>query len=134
MDTLGLHVFGLPDVQCHFRDREPARSPRCSSPQPSTSFRSGDVIADGNTISGPRTTRRLVCFHEQALLAPADRSSMSILVSRTRPGSAIGALSCERSATAADSKRDARAAQKPCTQSSADRSTRRTESSSTSGR
>ena len=23
MDTLGLHVFDLPDVQCHFRDREP---------------------------------------------------------------------------------------------------------------
>ena len=21
MDTLGLHVFGLPDVQCHFQDR-----------------------------------------------------------------------------------------------------------------
>ena len=34
-------------------------------------FQSGDVIADGNTISGPWADERLVCFHEPALLAPS---------------------------------------------------------------
>jgi hypothetical protein len=36
-------------------------------------FHSGDVIADGNTISGPGVDERLVCFHEPALLAPSRR-------------------------------------------------------------
>jgi Domain of unknown function (DUF4261) len=70
MDTLGLHVFGLPDVQCHFRDREPAEIAVLLFSTASYLFRSGDVIADGNTISGPRGDERLVCFHEPALLEP----------------------------------------------------------------
>jgi Domain of unknown function (DUF4261) len=70
MDTLGLHVFGLPDVQCHFRDREPGEIAAMLFSTAVYLFRSGDVIADGNTISGPRGGERLVCFHERALLAP----------------------------------------------------------------
>jgi hypothetical protein len=71
MDTLGLHVFGLPDVQCHFRDREPGEIAAMLFSTASYLFRSGDVIADGNTISGPQGDERLVCFHERALLAPS---------------------------------------------------------------
>jgi Domain of unknown function (DUF4261) len=71
MDTLGLHVFGLPDVQCHFRDREPSEIAAMLFSTASYLFRSGDVIADGNTISGPRGDERLVCFHERALVAPS---------------------------------------------------------------
>ena len=71
MDTLGLHVFGLPDVQCHFRDREPSEIAAMLFSTAVYLFRSGDLIADGDTISGPRGDERLVCFHERALLAPS---------------------------------------------------------------
>jgi hypothetical protein len=71
MDTLGLHVFGLPDVQCHFRDREPGEIATTLFSTAAYLFQSGDVIADGNTISGPWTDERLRCFHEPALLAPS---------------------------------------------------------------
>jgi Domain of unknown function (DUF4261) len=70
MDTLGLHVFGIPDVQCHFRDREPAEIATMLFSTAAYLFRSGDVIADGNTISGPQADERLVCFREPALLEP----------------------------------------------------------------
>jgi hypothetical protein len=72
MDTLGLHVFGLPDVQCHFRDREPGEIAAMLFSTAVYEFRSGDVIADGNTISGPGD-EKLVCFQERALLAPSRR-------------------------------------------------------------
>jgi hypothetical protein len=70
MDTLGLHVFGLPDVQCHFRDREPGEIATMLFSTAVYLFRLGDVIAD-DTISGPQADERLVCFHERALLAPS---------------------------------------------------------------
>jgi hypothetical protein len=73
MDTLGLHVFGLPDVQCHFRDRQPGEIAPMLFSAAVYLFQSGDVIADGNTISGPWADERLVCFHEPALLAPSRR-------------------------------------------------------------
>ena len=73
MDTLGLHVFGLPDVQCHFREREPGEIAEMLFSTAVYVFRSGDVIADGNTISGPQGDERLVCFHERALLTPSRR-------------------------------------------------------------
>jgi hypothetical protein len=71
MDTLGLHVFRLPDVQCHFRDREPAEIATMLFSTATYLFRSGDVIADGNTISGPQGDERLRCFRELALLEPS---------------------------------------------------------------
>jgi hypothetical protein len=71
MDTLGLHVFGLPDVQCHFRNREPAEIATMLFSTATYLFRSGDVIADGNTISGAQGDERLLCFREPALLEPS---------------------------------------------------------------
>jgi Domain of unknown function (DUF4261) len=70
MDTLGLHVFGLPDIQCHFRDREPGEIATMLFSTAAYLFKSGDVIADGNTISGPQGDERLRCFREPALLEP----------------------------------------------------------------
>ena len=70
MDTLGLYLFGLPDVQCHFRDREPGEIATMLFSTAAYLFRSGDVIADGNTISGPNPDERLICFREPALLEP----------------------------------------------------------------
>lgn len=71
MDTLGLYVFGLPDVQCHFRDREPGEIAGMLFATGSYIFESGDVILDGNTISAPDGEGRYVCRREPALLEPA---------------------------------------------------------------
>lgn len=73
MDSLGLYLFGLPDVQCHFRDREPAEIAALLHSTASYLFDSGDVIDDGNTISGSQDldpTSAYACFHESALIAP----------------------------------------------------------------
>jgi hypothetical protein len=71
MDTLGLYVFGLPDVQCHFRDRAPGEIAAMLFATGSYIFESGDVILDGNTISAPDGEGRYVCRREPALLEPA---------------------------------------------------------------
>ncbi len=71
MDTLGLHVFGLPDVQCHFRGRAPGEIAGMLFATGVYIFESGDVILDGNTISEPDGEGRYVCRREPALLAPA---------------------------------------------------------------
>ncbi len=70
MDTLGLHVFGLPDVQCHFRDRDPGEVAAMLFATGVYIFEAGDVIADGNTISEPDGQGRYVCRREPALLEP----------------------------------------------------------------
>ena len=59
LDTLGLHVFGLPDLQCHFRGREPGKIAGLLYATATYVFDEGDVILDGNTISGPQTRRAL---------------------------------------------------------------------------
>jgi hypothetical protein len=79
MDTLGLHVFGLPDVQCHFRDRGPAEIATMLFSTAAYLFRSGDVIADGTrspdrrAMSGWSVSVSLPCSSR------GGRSSMSIL-------------------------------------------------------
>jgi Domain of unknown function (DUF4261) len=71
LDTLGLHVFGLPDLQCHFRDREPGKIAGLLYATAVYIFDSGDVIADGNTISGLDAAERYVCRREPSLLEPS---------------------------------------------------------------
>ena len=71
LDTLGLHVFGLPDLQCHFRDREPGEIASLLYATALYVFDSGDVIADGNTISGLDGNERYVCRREPSLLEPS---------------------------------------------------------------
>ena len=44
MDTLGLHVFGLPDLQCHFRGRDPGEIATLLYSTAVYVFDSGDVI------------------------------------------------------------------------------------------
>jgi Domain of unknown function (DUF4261) len=70
LDTLGLHVFGLPDLQCHFRDRNPGEIAGLLYATALYVFDSGDVIADGNTISGLDGSGRYVCRRETSLLEP----------------------------------------------------------------
>jgi Domain of unknown function (DUF4261) len=71
LDTLGLHVFGLPDLQCHFRDREPGKIAGLLYATALYVFDSGDVIADGNTISGLDGDERYVCRREPSLIEPS---------------------------------------------------------------
>jgi Domain of unknown function (DUF4261) len=71
LDTLGLHVFGLPDLQCHFRGREPGKIAGLLYATALYVFDSGDVIADGNTISGLDGDERYVCRREPSLLPPS---------------------------------------------------------------
>ena len=71
MDTLGLDLFELPDVQCHYRDYPPADVAALLYTTAVYLFSEGDVIDDGHTISGPRGDERFVCRHEPALIPPA---------------------------------------------------------------
>ncbi len=77
MDTLGLHSFGLPDVQCHFRGKDPAEIGALLYSTAGYIFDAGDVIADGNTISGLSGDERYTCRREPALLQP-DRPVIDI--------------------------------------------------------
>jgi len=71
MDTLGLHVFGLPDVQCHYRDADPREIAALLVGTAGYLFEAGDVIADGHTISGVTGEGRYTCRHEMSLVPPA---------------------------------------------------------------
>lgn len=71
MDTLGLHVFDLPDVQCHFRDRPPGEIAELLFATAVYLFDTGDVIEDGNTISGTDGEGHYRCRREASLLDPA---------------------------------------------------------------
>jgi hypothetical protein len=70
MDTLGLHVFDLPDLQCHYHDFDPAAVASMLFNTALYVFDQGDVIDDGHTISGPRGDEHFVCRHEKSLIDP----------------------------------------------------------------
>ena len=71
MDTLGLDLFELPDVQCHYRDFPAVDVATMLYNTAVYLFGQGDVIDDGHTISGPRGDEHYVCRHQPALVAPA---------------------------------------------------------------
>lgn len=71
MDTRGLAPFALPDLQVHFRDLEPGRLAGLLYATASYLLEEGDVIADGNTISGLQGDEHWRCVHEDALVLPA---------------------------------------------------------------
>lgn len=73
MDTLGLAPFSLPDLQCHFRDLAPGPLAAVLHATASYLFEAGDVIADGDTISGPEGNEHWRCRHEDALVGPRRR-------------------------------------------------------------
>ncbi|HET9872913.1 MAG TPA: DUF4261 domain-containing protein [Propionibacteriaceae bacterium] len=70
MDTLGLHLFDLPDIQCHYRDFDAGEVASMLYSTGAYVFDNGDVIENGHTISGSRGDERYVCQHERSLLAP----------------------------------------------------------------
>ena len=77
MDTLGLHVLGLPDFQCHFRDLEPGRMAAKLYDLAAYVLENGDVIESGHTVSGVGDEEHWRCQREDALVAP-DRLVLDI--------------------------------------------------------
>jgi hypothetical protein len=73
MDTRGLAPFGLPDVQIHFRDLDPGRLAGLLYATAAYLLEEGDVVEDGNTISGLDPDDHWPCHHEDALVAPPRR-------------------------------------------------------------
>jgi hypothetical protein len=70
MDSLGLGVLGLPDVQCHFRDLPPSDVAGVLYMVACYMFDKGDLIEDGNTIPGIKEEDEWLCQHEMALVGP----------------------------------------------------------------
>jgi hypothetical protein len=70
MDTLGLHAFGLPDLQCHFQGLPESEMAIHLYDLAWYLFSQGDVIADGNTVEGLLPASRWVCRRDDALVGP----------------------------------------------------------------
>ena len=70
MDTLGLQVFGLPDLQCHCHDMELPRLATYLRNAANYVFERGDVIRDGDTIEGIEPGEKWRCLQEEALIPP----------------------------------------------------------------
>ena len=73
MDTRGLAPLGLPDLQVHFRDLDPGRLAGLLYATAGYLLAEGDVIEDGNTISGTQGDEHWRCEHEDALVGPPRR-------------------------------------------------------------
>ena len=124
MDTRGLAPFGLPDLQVHFRDLEPARLAGLLYATAGYLLEEGDVIADGNTISGPRRRRALD-------LPPRGRPRRA---RRDGCSTSTRATPTPRGAGPAEPRAPAPGVRRRGYSSSLLTSRRRTDSSSTSGR
>ena len=70
MDTRGLSAFGLPDLQCHFRGVDAQAVARVLYNTAFYVFEYGDVIEEGQTVSGTEPSSRWICRHEDALVGP----------------------------------------------------------------
>jgi hypothetical protein len=70
MDTMGLSIFGLPDIQCHFTGLEPNTIARSLYNTAYYIFDNGDVIEDGQTVAGINPNDKWKCMHEVSLAAP----------------------------------------------------------------
>jgi hypothetical protein len=70
MDTMGLAVLGLPDIQCHFTGLAPEAIANLLYSLGYYLLDKGDVINDGETVQGLTLDDRWECQHEVALVAP----------------------------------------------------------------
>jgi hypothetical protein len=77
MDTLGLSVLGLPDVQIHFRALEPGLVASFLYSLGAYILQRGDIIADGDTVQGLEPDQKWRCQHERAL-APPERVVLDV--------------------------------------------------------
>jgi len=70
MDTIGLHVLGLPDLQCHFVKLDPNQIARVLYNTANYIFIEGDVINDGETVAGLSPDDHWFCRHEDSIVEP----------------------------------------------------------------
>jgi hypothetical protein len=71
MDTMGLRAFGLPDLQCHFQDLNPADVGSMLYNYADYIFQKGDVINDGDNIQSYDGSGNWRCQHEMAMIEPS---------------------------------------------------------------
>ena len=70
MDTLGMEVFNLPDLQCHFINLEAAEVARFLFNTSKYLLEYGNVIQPGNTIQGILSEHRWECQYQNSLVQP----------------------------------------------------------------
>jgi hypothetical protein len=70
MDTLGLHAFGLPDLQIDYRWLEPGAVARTLFAAAGYIFEQGDVIEDGHAIEGALPGTRWTAHRGASLVEP----------------------------------------------------------------
>jgi|GEM_PF-419190 len=71
MDTLGLHVLGLPDIQVRFTGLDPGRVSGLLTAYGNYIYEHGIVIQAGNTIQGLEAEDVWTCYFADALVGPA---------------------------------------------------------------
>jgi len=70
VDTMGLAVFGLPDIQCHFHGLDVDSVIHQILNVAIYLFDNGDLIEDGNTVPGLQSGEKWTCQHEDSLAPP----------------------------------------------------------------
>jgi len=70
MDTIGLHSFGLPDVEMRFVNDDPKAVANLLWNYAYYIFDKGDVVKNGNTVDGPTAGTILTCRHAPSLVPP----------------------------------------------------------------
>lgn len=71
VDTAGLSVFGLPDIQCHFHGIDPNRLVALLYNLAIYIFENPDAIDSGHTVEGTEPGQKWRCQHEDSLVPPA---------------------------------------------------------------
>jgi len=71
MDTRGLHLFGLDDLQCHFVGLEPDEVAAYLLDISAYLLEHGPVIEHGQTVAGVGPDEHWTCAREEALVGPA---------------------------------------------------------------
>lgn len=69
VDSLGMYQLGLPDVQIHFRDKDPNMLVELAFNVAAYLYENGPVIAGGATLNGPDGLV-LTCSWEDSLIGP----------------------------------------------------------------
>jgi hypothetical protein len=77
MDTMGMSVFDLPDLQCHFRGLEAGRVGSKLFNTAAYLYEKGLVIESGHTIPGLSPGEKWKCQYEDSLIGP-DRTVIDL--------------------------------------------------------
>ncbi|MDC3379451.1 DUF4261 domain-containing protein [Planctomycetota bacterium] len=86
MDTLGMNLFRLPDVQLHFTGLDVNDVASFLYTTAKYLFDAGDVIEDGQTVQGLTDAHKWRCQHERSLVPP-DRLVLDAHSGEFRPPS-----------------------------------------------